>query len=299
LDAIRASAGESRTMYRLIQRLAAQHSLEGAFEDVAEEIGTLIPAITVAVFTPVEDGTELEAKSVAGSQIDWLKGRRVRVGERIVGWSAGSGRSVLNADATGEFGQLGRVTTFPIRSCMTVPITVGAERLGVIAAFSPDENGFKAEDQRIVEAVLRHIVPVLERLRNGSHAGREDSARVAGVLELTPVGMIACRCSSRSLAGTEPIGIALAVIRRHLGPRAVTQIVHGSDIFIGIGTADIGAIERLADELRAALSPAGLIDRSADVVVATTPRDGTTLEHLLYACRQRFAPASQPNNRVH
>lgn len=297
LDAITASAGESRTMYRLIQRLAAQHSLGGAFADIAEEIGTLIPATTVAVFVPTEHGTELEATIVSGTQNEWLSGRRVRLGERIVGWSALSGRSVLNADASGEFGQLSRVGKFPLRSCMTVPVTVGGERLAVIAAFSVQEAGFRSEDQRIVEAVVRHAIPVLERLKTVSHTGQVESL-AAGTPELTPVGMIACRCSSRSVAGTETVGIALGVIRRHLGAGALTQIVSGSDIYIGIGLRDIEAIEQKADQLRTALAPSALIDSSANVVVATTPRDGTNLEHLLYACRQRLA-TSRSEDRIH
>lgn len=297
LDAITASAGESRTMYRLIHKLAAQHSLDRAFRDIAEEIGTLIPATAAAVFVPTADGTELEATTVIGIHSDWLTGRRVRLGERIVGWSASSGRSVLNADASAEFGQLSRVGPFPLRSCMTVPVTVSGERLAVIAAFSTNTSGFRSEDQRIVEAVVRHALPVLDRLRSGSPSvGAERLA--TGGLELTPVGMIACRCSSRAAAGAEPVGIALAVIRRHLGSSAMTQIISGADIFVGIGMSDIDAIDQKAEQLRTVLLPAGLVDSEDHVVIAATPRDGTNLEHLLYACRQKLTP-TRSGDRIH
>lgn len=298
LAAITASAGESRVMYRLVQRLAAQHSYSEAIGDVVGEIATLIPATAVAFYSPVNEDTELEVTHIAGSHVDWLRGRRVTVGERIVGWSASSGRSVLNADAQGEFGQLALTGPSPLRSCLTVPVIVQSERLGVLAAFSTTDAGFSPEDQRIVEAVLRHIAPILERLRPTSERTAVDFSAGEG-LELTPIGMIACRCSAMTAAGTESVGIALAVIRRHLGNHALTQIVHGTDIFIGIGIIGIESIEATAEGLRSTLGASGLLARGADVVLAVTPRDGTSLEHLLYACRQRLAPKTPSPDRIH
>ncbi len=298
LAAITASAGESRVMYRLVQRLAAQQSYSAAISDVVDEIATLIPAAAVAFYSPSDQESELEVTHVAGGHSSWLQGRRVRLGERVVGWSASSGRSVLNADAQGEFGELSRTGPSPLRSCLTVPVIVQSERLGVLAAFSTTDSGFRTEDQRIVEAVLRHITPILERLRPTPGRSKLDLAPTEG-LELTPIGMIACRCTPRTAAGTESVGISLAVIRRHLGDQALTQIVHGTDIFIGIGLGGIESIEATAEGLRSTLVTSGLLVRGADVVVAITPRDGTSLEHLLYACRQRLAPKAQPLDRIH
>jgi len=296
LAAISASAGESRAMYRLIQRLAARESLAGAIADVVEEVVAIIPASAVAFYSPISEGAELEATHVAGSHADWLRGRRVRVGDRIIGWSASSGRSVLNADAHGEFGELARTPAFPLRSCLTVPVLAGVERLGVLAAFSGRESGFTAEDQRIVEAAIRHIAPILERLRPG---GTGIDLTQSEALELTPTAMIACRCTPRTPAGTESVGVALATIRRHLGSNALTQIVHGNDIFVGIGLSDPETVEAMADGLRLTLVSAGLLANARDVVFAMTPKDGTNLEHLLYVCRQRLTPRSEGSARVH
>lgn len=298
LAAISASAGESRAMYRLIQRLAGQGSFPDAIADVVSEVSALIPATVIAFYSPVGEN-ELEVTHVAGSHHDWLRGRRVRLGEKVVGWSASSGRSVLNADAQGEFGELSRSATFPLRSCMTVPIMIQAERLGVIAAFSAVEAGFREEDQRIVEAVLRHVAPVLERLRPNHVPGSNLEVPRSESLELTPVGMIAYRCVPTSLADTEPIGVALAVIRRHLGGHALTQIIHSNDIFVGIGVSGIQEIESLAEGVRRTLEAANLIHNPHHVTFATVPKDGTSLEHLLYACRQKFPQQGRDSPVVH
>ncbi|MEX2272025.1 MAG: HD domain-containing phosphohydrolase [Vicinamibacterales bacterium] len=298
LAAISASAGESRTMYRLIQRLAAEQSYSAALDDVVEEISNLIPATVVAFYSPIEDGTELEVTNAIGSHTDWLKGRKVRMGERIVGWSASSGRSVLNADATGEFGEMARSFPTPLKSCLTVPVSAETGQLGIVAAFSPDDAGFRTEDQRLVEAVVRHVTPVLERLRPRS-GGSPVHLPTSDGLDLTPQGMIACRCAPSTSAGSESVGIALAVVRRHLGNHALTQIVHGSDIFIGIGHSGIDSIETIAEGLRSTLLGSGLLETGSNVAVAVTPKDGTNLEHLLYACRQRLSPRTNQVNRVH
>lgn len=298
LAAITASAGESRAMYRLIQRLAGQRSFPDALADVVNEVSTLVPAAVVAFYSPVGDG-ELEVTQVAGSHTDWLRGRRVRLGEKIVGWSGSSGRSVLNADAQGEFGELSRSAAFPLRSCLTVPVIVQTERLGVLAAFSAVEAGFREEDQRIIEAVLRHVAPVLDRLRPHSPSKEDLDLPTSDSLELTPVGMISCRCTPTSAAGTESIGIALAVIRRHLGSHALTQIIHANDIFVGIGVSGIEDIESLAEGVRATLAAADLIQTNRHVAFATVPKDGTNLEHLLYACRQKLAAQGPRTARVH
>lgn len=298
LSAISASAGESRAMYRLIQRLAAEQTLSGALRDVVDEIGVLIPASVVAFYSPTPDGAELEVSHATGGHADVILGRRVRLGERVVGWSASSGRSVLNADAQAEFGEISRGVSSLLRSCLTVPITVGSQRIGVLAAFSAVEAGFRMEDQRIVEAVVRHISPILERLNGNGGSGQFDVG-ASDTLELTPVGMIACRCAPSSTVGTETVGIALAVIRRHLGSHALTQIIHGNDIFIGIGLPGIESIEETAESLRTTLVGSGLSISSSDVVLALTPRDGTSLEHLLYACRQRLASPGKGAARIH
>jgi len=295
LAAISASAGESSTMYRLTQRLAAQPSLEGAFADVAEEIAALIPATTTAIYTQNAEGTELEATHAYGAQSSRILGRRVRFGERIIGWSASSGRSVVNADASGELGELARSEASSLRSCLTVPVAIRGELLAVIVAFSSEQNGFRAEDQRIVEAIVRHISPVLERLRPASPL---PPMPVGNDLELTPPAMIASRVTSTG-SGSEVMGRALATIRRHLGTRPFTQIVSGHDIFTTVGSADLADLDVIAETLRVSLHSAGLVDSRSKVVVAATPKDGTNLEHLLYACRQRLGGTAETHARVH
>lgn len=298
LAAISASAGESRTMYRLIQRLAAQQSYSEALDDVVQEIATLIPASVVAFYSINEQGSDLEVTHTAGAQVSWLKGRRVGFGERVIGWSASSGRSVLNADAQGEFGELARGIAAPLRSCLTIPVQVEGERLGVFAAFSDRENGFRQEDQRVLEAVIRHISPILNRLRPIA-GSQQPKGLSTDSLELTPVSMLACRCASTSAVGTESVGMALSVIRRFLGSTALTQIVHGNDIFIGINVGEVDMMETLCENLRSALAASGLLRNGSGVVYATTPRDGTNLEHLLYACRKRLGSTGGFGARIH
>lgn len=298
LSAITASAGESRAMYRLIQRLAARHTLSGALSDMADEVASLIPATLLAVYTPTADSSELEVTHVVGSQADALRGRRVRLGEKIVGWSASSGRSILNADPTGELGELARSGALGLRSCLVVPVSIELERVAVLAAFSTHENGFTSEDQRIIEAVLRHIGPIIQRLRPGASVGGKEQ-HISSALELTPVAMIACRCVASTDTAAEPIGMALAIARRHLGANALTQIIAGDDLFVGVGPAELERIETTAETLRVTLLGAGLIDKAHHVAFAVTPRDGTNLEHLLYACRLRLSRTSDGHSRIH
>jgi hypothetical protein len=298
LAAITASAGESRAMYRLIQRLAAQQTLEGALADIGEEIAALIPATVLAIYSPVPGASELEISHVFGGQAESLRGRRVRFGEKIVGWSASSGRSVLNADPAGELGEVARTGALSFRSCLIVPLVIESERVAVFAAFSTLEDGFRSEDQRILEAVLRHIAPIVQRLRSDSPLMREEN-HISDPVELTPVAMVACRCSAKVHGGQEPVSAALAVIRRHLGNRALTQVINGNDIFVGVGIQDVERIETTAEILRVTLAGAGLIEKPHHVAFALTPRDGTTLEHLLYSCRQRLSKLAEGPSRIH
>ena len=285
-------------MYRLIQRLAAEHTLEGALSDVAEEIAALIPATVLAVYSPVPGTSELEITHVFGGQAESLRGRRVRLGEKIVGWSASSGRSVLNADPIGELGEVARTGSLTFKSCLIVPMVIESERIAVFAAFSTLEEGFRSEDQRILEAILRHIAPIVQRLRPGSALAKEEN-QISDPVELTPVAMVACRCTAKVIAGQEPVSTALAVIRRHLGNRALTQVINGNDIFVGVGIQDVERIETTTEVLRVTLTGAGLIDKPYHVAFALTPRDGTTLEHLLYSCRQRLSKLEGGPARIH
>jgi hypothetical protein len=177
---------------------------------------------------------------------------------------------------------------------MTVPKTVRGERLGVIAAFSSDPVGFRGEDQRIVEAVVKHVAPVLERLRPQGTA----ALNMGQDLELTPPAMVACRCSE-SRANVDSIGIALATVRKHLGQQSVTQIVSANDVFTTTAVTDAEELERAAEGIRSSLQTLGVIESRSAVAVATTPKDGTNLEHLLYACRQRLNRQAESPRFVH
>jgi putative nucleotidyltransferase with HDIG domain len=118
---------------------------------------TSTPAALTVFFAYDSRTTELVAAHSEGDKIDRLIGFRIALGQRISGWVAANRQSILNSDATLDLGaDFIAASPHPLKSCLSVPVLVGDQLLGVLTCYSGEANIFTRGHERLLaQAVPR------------------------------------------------------------------------------------------------------------------------------------------------
>ncbi|MGE0043018.1 MAG: HD domain-containing phosphohydrolase [Vicinamibacterales bacterium] len=82
--------------------------------------------------------------------------QEVQLGERVSGWVAANGRSLLNADASLEIDEK-EWTARRFSKCIAVPVRASGEIVGVLVSFQSDPRGFSEHDLGFVESIASQL----------------------------------------------------------------------------------------------------------------------------------------------
>jgi putative nucleotidyltransferase with HDIG domain len=86
---------------------------------------------------------------------------KMAVGSRVSGWVAANGRTIVNADAALDLAD--ESDARGLSRLLSVPVTSGADALGVVSIYSDDPRGFSDHDLFTVEAAIATVDMVLLR----------------------------------------------------------------------------------------------------------------------------------------
>src|SRR5262249_40628647 len=112
-------------------------------------------------------------------------GFRIKMGERLSGWVATNRRTILNSDPILDLGDLARSTSPRLRSCLSVPLTIGDRLVGVAAFYSQISNGFNDNHRRIAEAIAQPVASALVKTQRDLDAtGVSERPRLLTRLQL-------------------------------------------------------------------------------------------------------------------
>jgi hypothetical protein len=81
---------------------------------------------------------------------------RIPLGERLSGWVAATGQSIVNSDARLDLDAAVREQS-PLRSALAVPIEANGRTTGVLSFYAAVPNGFDEKHRRLVEAAARVV----------------------------------------------------------------------------------------------------------------------------------------------
>jgi GGDEF domain-containing protein len=163
LDEIVASADETLTLYVLARELGGQSNPAEAADLVAKHVRRLIPFSLFVLFVVDEGTAELEARHVVGDSISLVKGLRVPLSERLSGWVGANRQTILNSDPVLDFGDVARHHALALRSCISTPLTVDNELVGVLSLYSSEAAAFNEDHRRIIEAVATQAANVVSK----------------------------------------------------------------------------------------------------------------------------------------
>lgn len=325
LDEIAASADEMLTLYELARALAGHGRASDRADVIAKHARRLIP-FSLCIFYRYDVRTgELEVEHATGDRTHDVKGMRIALGQRLSGWVAANRQTIVNSDPTLDLGDVARSANPRLRSCLSTPLIVGDELVGVLALYSSTVDGFTDDHRRIVEAVAKQMADVFQGAPPFETATRRDETLelpsiaqlehfenigsrelisqgqsallFVGIINL---GEINVRCGIQ--VGREVVQHVVSEIRARLRPIDVL-FSHGSAEFVVLlNDATPNVAQTLARDIRHSVQERRFGNRtgivlSADIVVtvACSPGDGESLSKLLDVARRDWPQRSTPD----
>jgi hypothetical protein len=164
LRQIRANASESGLLVQYRRSIVGAESSEAMLEAATQCLRHLMPATVVALFTNDSRSDDLICVATTGDEHDVIHRLVIPIGQRVTGWAAANGRTVVNADAALDLAEMAVMFEPPLRSTISAPMKDG-EQVSVLTAYSTKENGF-TENHRysfeyVAAACLEARRPVL------------------------------------------------------------------------------------------------------------------------------------------
>jgi len=257
---------------------------------------------------------------------------RIPLGERLSGWVAANRQTISNSDPVLDLGDAARAHSLALRSCISTPLVVDRELIGVLTLYSGERNAFNEDHKRIIEVVGREIARAFKRA-SGSNASSEKD-QVTGLPNLTQLEEF-IESTGIELAN-KPSRLTLLFIDvdglkrindsygRPAGDEALRHVTHHSmaslnsadtlfryvnDEFVALlheSTAELGRRVAKSIQQNVRANPVRLktsvsIDVEVSVTVVTAPEDGRSLGDLISNARQLAAGNStkQDGQTVH
>jgi diguanylate cyclase (GGDEF)-like protein/putative nucleotidyltransferase with HDIG domain len=321
LDDISASTEEMLLLYELAQGLSGKTDLADAADLISKHLRRLVPATTCVFFIYDRHTDELAAAHAAGENASHFASIRIAMGQRLSGWVAANRQTILNSDPMLDLGEVARVLKPALRSCLSTPLLVDLELVGVLTVYSTHREAFTEDHRRIAEVVARQVSQTVQRaigfrqeqseklrdqltgLPNRNHLERfvtSELASGAGLpcsILLVDVSGVAARLHQRS-ASTDVLAKICELIR--IGLRGADLLfTYDAGRFVALltqtdpSTAD-ALMKRVANEV-ARLST-GEDDPIGPVGIrigrACAPEDGSSLSQLVKVAESRSLPPS-------
>jgi putative nucleotidyltransferase with HDIG domain len=145
------------------------------FCDAADIVGRHLNRLwedTNCVFYVYEHSTDaLTALHTVGPATTGVLGLHIPLGQRLSGWVAATRQSVVNSDPALDLSDIGMSRLAHLRSTLAAPLLADGDLVGVVSVYSARAEAFTQEHRQVLEAVARHMGPLLrEALQNDAAA---------------------------------------------------------------------------------------------------------------------------------
>jgi putative nucleotidyltransferase with HDIG domain len=122
-----------------------------------------LPASVFVLYGYDGANDSIVAVHMAGASVSGVDGTPVPLGDRLSGWVAATGQTVMNSDARLDLAEAAREHS-TLRSALAVPIIVDGRTAGVLSFYAELSNAFDDADRLLVEAVGRALASTAPNL---------------------------------------------------------------------------------------------------------------------------------------
>ncbi len=316
LEDITTSGEEMLALFDLARGLAGRMRLSKVCDVIVKHLRRIVPSSLSMFYVYDVDADELVASYASGEHAALVTGLRIPLGQRLSGWVGANRQTIRNSDPVLDLSESARAMAPRPRSCLSTPLLVHDTLVGVLSLYSTGRDAFSEDHQRVIEVVARQVAPVLQQSLSFERT-RQITFRdqLTGLPNLEQLLSFA-RCHSGAESSMSLIYIDVNGLKeindshgRDAGDRALNYVVSGArqhirpaDLLFRYDSDGFVVVQFQADRILAAgiaarirqsvespsCDDAASIRVGVSVAVAAMPEDGTSVEFLIAAARQRI-----------
>ena len=175
LEDIAGSTEEMVTLFDLVRSLTSPLSLAEAADVASRHLRRLIPCSLCIIFIYEVRTDELVVAHAEGENASLVAGLRIGLGQRLSGWVAAHRQTIRNSDPVLDLGEAARAIDPRPRSCLSTPLEIESELVGVLTLYSTGMSAFSEEHQRVIEVVSHQLAPIVRRSLDGADSRQSRS----------------------------------------------------------------------------------------------------------------------------
>ena len=161
---ISAAQKQGHELAELSRQGSASLTVEDIFSLLSVRLNHLVPHAAMAVYCP--RGDVLVAEFSSGENARLFSSLQIPLGEGLSGWVAENHKAILNGNPSVEPGYLNDPSKYStLRSALAVPLEGTSGIAAVLALYRVRQDGFTADDLRVVEALGAELGSAIERAR--------------------------------------------------------------------------------------------------------------------------------------
>ncbi len=157
---------ELTTLSRISQAITSTLDLTETLTIITENTTQLLEVDAASVVLHDNEANDLWFAAASGEASEFVQGKRLALGQGILGWVAQSGEALLVPDTATDsrhFGDFDAKSGFQAHSILCVPLLVKEQPIGAIEAINKENGTFDEEDLRLL---TRLAVPAATAIEN-------------------------------------------------------------------------------------------------------------------------------------
>jgi putative nucleotidyltransferase with HDIG domain len=178
LDDVPSNTHESLSGLELASALFGRSSVECTSDVASTQLGRVMPCSLCVFFRYDSAKDELEAKHASGEGAVMVRGLRIALGHSLSGWVAANRQTIVNSDPALDLGDLAKVMTPQLSSCLSTPLVLNDALVGVLSVYSAGKNAFSEDDRQTIEILVRQLAPAFQRATEPDTSSQNVSAAV-------------------------------------------------------------------------------------------------------------------------
>jgi putative nucleotidyltransferase with HDIG domain len=147
---------ELQTFFTLGRAVGGARSIPRLGEILWIHLQKHLPASLFVLYGYDGVNDAIVALYTAGDRTGEIDGTPIQLGDRLSGWVAATGQTVMNSDARLDLAELAREHS-PLRSALAVPIVSNGRTAAVLTFYAETSNAFGDAHRRIVEAASKAV----------------------------------------------------------------------------------------------------------------------------------------------
>jgi signal transduction histidine kinase len=196
---IRQRVDELTTLNEISHTIASSLNLQETLTIITSHATRLLGVAAASVALRDEARGDLWFAAASGEGSDFVRGKRMALGQGIVGWCAQHGEPVLVPNVLKDprfFGDFDRESGFSTRSILCVPLQTKGQTIGAIEVLNKEGVSFGREDLQLLASLAAPAATAIENarlykdLQDQMQAREEAQAQLVQSAKLAAIGSL-------------------------------------------------------------------------------------------------------------